>query len=441
MKKRFCLPVFFVFLMAIPSLKAQRGLISLTFIGSNNTQHARIDSIRVTNITFGCDTLLLYPDTVLNIELPAGIGEHPDEADGFRMGLIKLEPGKSFAGLWLPEAGTVDLMASDISGRLLCQSSMHLEAGFHCLNVVSGLSGIIMFSASWKSHLVAVKLPSIATFNRQGCKIEYEGYERIYPAFKTKPLDIGFSYHPGDKLIFSANSGQPKSAVWDSPSASKTIIFQFASNIPCIEEPEITYDGQVYHAVQIGSQCWLKENLNVGIMIPASQQQSDNSIIEKYCYDDNPDNCTIYGGLYQWPEAMQYNDVEGGQCLCPPGWHLATDLDWMILEGIADSQYNPGDPVWQGEGARGTDAGNNLKSASTWDSPGGMDKFGFSALAAGYTYYGASYNKGAFAHFWTSSAYSAGYPWMHWLRHDYSNPGRTYFEWENGRSVRCVRNQ
>jgi len=442
MKKRFCLPVILVFLMAMPSLKAQRGLISLTFSGLNNAQHTRIDSIRVTNITFGCDTLLLYPDTILTIELPAGIGEHPDEADGFRMGLVNLEPGQSFAGLWLPGEGTVDLVASDISGRLLCQNSMHLEAGFHCFNVVSGMSGIIMFSASWKSHLVTVKLPAIASNDRQGCKIEYEGYERIYPAIKTKSLDIGFSYHPGDKLIFSAYSGQPKSAVWDSPSASKTIIFQFASNISCIEEPEITYDGQVYHAVQIGCQCWLKENINTGTMIPVSQPQADNGIIEKYCYDNNPDNCVQYGGLYQWGEAMQYSFAEGSQCLCPPGWHFATDLDWIILEGVADALYGSGDEIWFSENARGSDAGNVLKSAGTWNSPGGTDELGFSALAGGFTYYGSFANQGAFGHFWTSSGSGVpDNPWLHWFRDDFSNAGRNYFNAENGRSVRCVKNR
>ncbi|MHC1776105.1 MAG: FISUMP domain-containing protein [Lentimicrobium sp.] len=442
MKKCFCLSFIIGFYLAMPALKAQKAQISLTFSGLNNTQYTMIDSVRVSNITFGCDTLVSYPDSVLTIELPTGNGNIPLIMSGFRIGLTGFEQGKSYMGLWIPAAGLVDMAAIDISGRYLFRDQRLLEAGYHTFAITTGQSGIVMFTTSMDNQQISVKLPSMPCGRNKTCKVEYVGYEGIFPALKTHPFDLGFCYHQGDKLIFSAYSGLLKSALWDSPVVNKSFTFQFAGNIPCIDEPEITYDGQVYHAVQIGSQCWMKENLNAGVMIPVSQQQTDNGIVEKYCYDDNPDNCITYGGLYQWHEAMQYNYTEGGQCMCPPGWHLATDLDWIILEGVADSQVDPGDPVWFGEGARGTDAGYKLRSSSTWDSPGGTDIFGFSALAAGFTYYGLSANKGAFAHFWTSSPSGSPWnPWMHWMRHDYSNPGRDYFLDENGRSLRCIRNQ
>jgi len=59
-------------------------------------------------------------------------------------------------------------------------------------------------------------------------------------------------------------------------------------------------DGKTYNTVQIGDQCWFKENLNVGTRINGVQEQTDNSVIEKYCYADLESNCDIYGGLYQW---------------------------------------------------------------------------------------------------------------------------------------------
>jgi uncharacterized protein (TIGR02145 family) len=78
-------------------------------------------------------------------------------------------------------------------------------------------------------------------------------------------------------------------------------------------------------------------------MINVSQYQSNNSIIEKYCYDNNLDSCTKYGGLYQWNEIMQYTTQQGVQGICPTGWHLPTDEEWKVLEGAADSQYGIGD--------------------------------------------------------------------------------------------------
>jgi uncharacterized protein (TIGR02145 family) len=56
-------------------------------------------------------------------------------------------------------------------------------------------------------------------------------------------------------------------------------------------------DAQVYNTVMIGAQCWFKQNLNIGTMINNATNQTNNSIIEKYCYGDNPANCAIYGGL------------------------------------------------------------------------------------------------------------------------------------------------
>jgi len=71
-------------------------------------------------------------------------------------------------------------------------------------------------------------------------------------------------------------------------------------------------DNQSYATVKIGEQCWMKENLNIGTMILGVNNQSDNNIVEKYCYNNNSgqDYCSIYGGLYQWAEAVQYlNDA------------------------------------------------------------------------------------------------------------------------------------
>ena len=60
---------------------------------------------------------------------------------------------------------------------------------------------------------------------------------------------------------------------------------------PCPGTPTVTYAGKTYNTVQIGNQCWLKENLDVGTMIQGSQNQTNNSMIEKFCYDNNPNNC------------------------------------------------------------------------------------------------------------------------------------------------------
>jgi len=70
----------------------------------------------------------------------------------------------------------------------------------------------------------------------------------------------------------------------------------FSQN-PCPNLPAVNYGGKIYNTVQIGTQCWLKENLNIGTMIPVNQDGSNNGSIEKYCYNNDINNCNVYGGL------------------------------------------------------------------------------------------------------------------------------------------------
>lgn len=104
----------------------------------------------------------------------------------------------------------------------------------------------------------------------------------------------------------------------------------------------VSYGGQQYDTVAIGSQCWFRENLNIGTMV-SGITQTDNSILEKYCYNDNPSNCQNYGGLYQWAETVQYlngvssttdwNPAPSGnvQGVCPTDWHIPTNDEWLTL--------------------------------------------------------------------------------------------------------------
>lgn len=141
----------------------------------------------------------------------------------------------------------------------------------------------------------------------------------------------------------------------------------------------ITYGGETYGSLQIGSQCWMSKNLNIGIRININQNQTDNNIIEKYCYDDDTLNCITYGGLYQWPELMQYVEITGSQGLCPVGWHIPTDEEYKTLEiyfGMSQTQADS-------EGWRGNNEGSKLAGTETLWIDGELDSdidFGISEL-------------------------------------------------------------
>jgi uncharacterized protein (TIGR02145 family) len=177
----------------------------------------------------------------------------------------------------------------------------------------------------------------------------------------------------------------------------------------------------------------------VGTRIDGPIDQTDNGVIEKYCYDDIEDSCDVYGGLYQWDEMMQYVTTNGAQGICPAGWHVPTDEEWKQLEGEVDSQYDYPDPIWNLEGYRGFDAGLNLKAKSGWHLNGnGVDDFGFSAFPGGYRYSNGDFNSiGEKADFWSSTGLISAFGRSFGDVSDESYRGQ--YNVESGFSVRCIK--
>lgn len=199
-------------------------------------------------------------------------------------------------------------------------------------------------------------------------------------------------------------------------------------------------DSQTYTTVQIGTQCWMAENLNIGNRIPADNEQTNNATLEKYCLYENIAYCDTFGGLYQWDEMMQYSTTPGTQGICPYGWHLPTDTEWMILEEEVESTSGVN---WNTTSWRGTDVGGNLKETgfTHWWTPntGATNSSGFTCLGAGtrnvYTTYYYGYQSGLY---YTSTEISTG-AWMREISYSHSEVFRTGTPKNSGFSVRCMR--
>ncbi|MBU2649353.1 MAG: VCBS repeat-containing protein [Bacteroidetes bacterium] len=210
---------------------------------------------------------------------------------------------------------------------------------------------------------------------------------------------------------------------------------------PCPGIENFSYGGQTYNTVLIGNQCWMKENLNIGTRINGNQNQTNNSVIEKYCYDNQETYCNEYGGLYQWNEMMQYTNDSAIQGICPDGWHIPTDSEWKVLEGFADSQYGIGDPVWNNIGYRGYDAGKNLKSYYGWNDMGnGIDLYGFSGLPGGYREDDGTFGAlGNFNYSWSSSNFSSDEAWRRAMSYLHDDIYRSEYFKSFGFSLRCIK--
>jgi len=186
-------------------------------------------------------------------------------------------------------------------------------------------------------------------------------------------------------------------------------------------------DSNIYNTVKIGSQCWMAENLNVGTRIDVSIYQTNNSTIEKYCYNNDTANCTTYGGLYQWDEMMQYTTTQGVQGICPYGWHLPTTGEWTDL-----TDYLGGYSV----------AGGKMKSTSGWDNNGnGTNESGFTGLPGGWQLgsNGSFKHLGSYGLWWNSTEFYTDALYLFLYSGDNQlgsgNTGEDY-----GFSVRCLKN-
>ncbi len=159
------------------------------------------------------------------------------------------------------------------------------------------------------------------------------------PACTRTSFEVGsFSRTSGSGGTLNTSTGAVTNVT-----GNQTISVSWIAAGPCQEIATVVFSGQTYNTIEIGNQCWFKQNLNYNI---------DNGV-SSWCYNNTAANCTTYGRLYNLSRATR---------VCPTGWHTASEADWNTLIGSV-----------------GTDPGTKLKASAF----GGTDNYGFSALGGG----------------------------------------------------------
>jgi len=185
------------------------------------------------------------------------------------------------------------------------------------------------------------------------------GSEPAYDVAMQVSFDDGQNYQPVAQVSGDAGTVSPgtgKQITWDAGAEfpdgfySQTMKFRILADIwECGNLLTDIRDGQEYTTVQIGDQCWMAENLNIGTRVNGSVTMTDNGTIEKYCYDNSESNCDIYGGLYQWNEMMQYSTISPIG-MVPPGWGFSLTPKSMTI--AIPTSMNPsinGSPLEAGD--------------------------------------------------------------------------------------------
>jgi len=243
----------------------------------------------------------------------------------------------------------------------------------------------------------------------------------IFKGWNTKADGSGSSYRDKQLVRLYANLGLY--AQWVDPAGGGT---------PCPGIPTMNdIDGNTYNTVQIGSQCWMRENLKTtkyatgeNILLVTDNQVWYYLNEGAMCYYNNDaSNAHIYGALYN-------GYIAGDEDLCPEGWHVPTNDEWNILAN---------------ELGGANIAGYKMKTVYDWEGEygyngNGSNESGFSAFPAGACsgFGGGFFNMRYQAYFWSSTSSD----WRKIMRGLSSNSKELWssgLENNYGFSVRCIK--
>ena len=434
-----------IVLVTMAAMAFGQGGAVVTFTGRDADGHyVRPDSIVVENLTRQWTETLYWPDTVLTLTVGTGI-DNPTMTNGIR---VSPNPFDGTAQVEVPveKAGEVQVQVADMLGRVCAQYVNRLPSGSHTFLVTLSRPQVCVLTVKTAAGQRSAKLENAGWGGTD--RIAYMGMTDNRPVLKLTPAQ---PFQLGDEMRYAGYaSGQRSQTVTRGQGADETVQLVFiADGSPCPGAATVTdIDGNVYHTVHIGDQCWMRENLRVtryedGNMIP--NYGVSWSFPCRYAPNNDESQVPVYGYLYNWAAAMggaSSSDAvpSGVQGACPNGWHLPSEEEWGTLWDYMNGQtryacYTGGDNYFS----------KALSSTVGWDvttypcSPGNdqssNNASGFSAYPAGYCYEGTIFAFGYNTLFWCATdnaifGWVCGKPYTYW----------TYYENDSsGLSVRCVK--
>lgn len=409
-------------LFALVSIQAQDYLINFAGTGASTT----IGTVTVEDLTQGKSISLSGSEVLHLLGTYTGVNTIPDNDNALR---IYPNPTTDYSTIEFVSTatGTANIELFDITGKRVVASQNTLIIGNHSYKVSGLRSGIYSVRILSPAYIYTGKLISNGAPNSD-VKLSYLGNSAIpvtSKMLKSASAEKTMQYITGDRLKFTAASGNYSTLMTDIPTQSKTLTFTF---VPCTDA-----DGNNYPVVQIGTQVWMVGNLKttkyrngdiIGTTTPATLDITGQSMPKyQWAYAGNESRVATYGRLYTW---YALTDSRG---ICPLGWHVPSDAEWTTL-----TSYLGGESV----------AGNKLKETGTshWPYPGtaATNETGFTALPGGDRYFEGDFYEINKVGYWWSSTEIVDNSANAWVRGIYNNEisrlDDSYKAW--GMSVRCL---
>ena len=429
----------------------------MTFTGRDaQNQYLPLTRVVVSNLTKGWQETLYWPDTVLTMVNGTGI----EDVETLRAMSLHLSQnnsnpfdGTTSVNLNVAEQGDVELVVTDIARRIVGANNYSpLQSGTHEIRITLSTPGLYFLTARQNGRTASVKMVNRGNGGGNAIAIyDIMGANNDSPLPQPKNAHRGATdnpFDPGDQMEyvgFAMHNGEEVESghVVQVQEASQTVVLTFAGvavvdEKSCPGTPTVTdHEGNVYATVQIGDQCWMRDNLrtttspNTGTyLIPAAS--ADYTFTGKQARWYENDSATYapmnYGLLYNWNAAVDTFNTAYGETsvnnsfgnavsvnftgnrrgICPAGWHLPSDAEWTQLTNYVggQSEYTCG--------GSGSYVAKALASAEGWSNGGdnpcevGYDPStnnasGFGAVPAGNDWGNGTTNAGNTADFWSSS--------------------------------------
>ncbi len=453
--------------------------VVLTFTGRDADNHfLPLSRVVIGNQTRGWQETICYPDTTLSF---GATGIEENASDG-SFGLAQNNPnpfnGATDVNLTVTEPGAVTMEITDVNGKIVeTHGRASLQPGTHQFRINVANAGVYFLTARQNGKTSSVKM--VNNGNGTGNGIEYVGTVETHGrvSLPTKNGEKGHTDNPfsiGDEMVYIGyaivnGTEYTSQTIHQNQLVSETFVLNFNVTYveptgfdgqPCSGTPTLTdVDGNTYNTVQIGNQCWMKENLRTKKYADGTSisQGSTSSTTTGYWYYPNnvSSNQSTYGLLYNWKAVMRNSssstsDPSNVQGICPTGWHVPSVAEWTQLTSYVKSQS-----AYVCAGCSGTDdewqtscIAKALASTIGWNSstgtcavgstPNSNNATGFSALPAG-CYYSSYGGFGYDAAFWSATEGSSDNAYGRGLGYNNAGVYRNYNTKAYGFSVRCVR--
>ena len=205
------------------------------------------------------------------------------------------------------------------------------------------------------------------------------------------------------------------------------------------------HQGTWYGTAEYGDQCWFTDNLSATSFENGSEIQpfSDTGEISYSQYGESHSEGLLYSGLV----------LEHSESICPLGWHVPSDVEWMALEiahGMTEQEAME-------ESYRGYFVANSMRSNeenANWEvmTPNiagwseyssyyySTNELGFNARPGGYIDgKGSAYLEGYAGLWWTSSPHDSNSRWCRVINSYLTRPSREPRSNDYHAAIRCVK--